>query len=461
MPRAFLTSSATTVLESAALISKIISDSSGHTLTVPFAGYCAYASATVHVWGVFSKNPGLEQASKEGLRHNYRYLTRMKRYWGMFHYMAESVKDNYRAFADAAMKFSGAALLRRSGSGGDGTPTPMDTTNPPSRADTPGGGGPDAKASGTSGRTMFQYGDWFDKYPHGVSESEWERSHLEYRREAAHGGAEAVMSQRSDLQSVEEFFASLSPPSKADEPRRGKKIARKRGKSIAENKKTDSHVASTSNAGQSTAAIQPPPPPSRSAGPGPAGLPTTAAPADLDVNVHRPFNPSDFDITSPSLYQTPPFPSLPAEGFGDPNSPNINFHWINTLPAIDRQMVFGAYSGVDPSNTHPNTHLGTSSFVNDDATQMDNFGNTNPWEHVDVNSFGFDDSLAGGTGMVDTSSSAWLLPFNIDPPDYGGVEEMGNTALDGMDFHDFPGGGGGAVGSDLGGQFPEPESGGG
>src|ERR1700742_1155939 len=104
MPKPFLTASANIVLESASLISKLIADSTGHTLTVPFAGYCAYAAATVHVWGIFSKNAALEAQSKENLRHNYKYLTRMKRYWGMFHYMAESVKDIYRAFADAALR---------------------------------------------------------------------------------------------------------------------------------------------------------------------------------------------------------------------------------------------------------------------------------------------------------------------------------------------------------------------
>lgn len=67
-----------------------------------------------------------------------------------------------------------------------------------------------------------------------------------------------------------------------------------------------------------------------------------------------------------------------------------------------------------------------------------------------MNGFGFNDPLGGGMGMMDTSSSAWLLPFNIEPPNYGGMEEFGNTALDGMDLNDLAGGV-----SDVGGQFAE------
>lgn len=480
MPKTFLSNSANTVIESGSLISKIIADSAGHTLTVPFAGYCAYAAATVHVWGIFSKNPGLEAASKENLRHNYKYLTRMKRYWGMFHYMAESVKENYRAFADAAMRMRGSSsnalrseiLPRRQGSsGGEGINIPMDldtaggSTNPPSRDETPGAdpGKHGASSSAGSGKTMFQYGDWFDKYPHGVSESEWEKSHLEYRREA--GTAEAVMSQRSDLQSVEEFFASLSPPSKADDgpgAQRGKKIARRRGKSVAENKKgvateAGKNSASTS-AGPSTAAGQP----------GSQAQPAAqeqAKSAMTSAPVVQPFNPADFDITSSTLYQTPQVGGQQSSqaadpfAFGDPNLPHGPFSWINTLPAIDRQMVFGAYTGNEPSND-PNLDTATLTNLNHDSPSLGNFGSTNPWDQLDLSGFGYNDPLAGGTGMMDTGSSAWLLPFNIEPPSFGGgLEEFGNTALDGMDFGDMSGTGGDMGGGEAGGQFPDQKPG--
>ncbi|EXJ81218.1 hypothetical protein A1O3_07508 [Capronia epimyces CBS 606.96] len=513
MPKPFLTSSATTVIESANLISSLIDESTGHTLTVPFAGYCAYAAATVQVWGIFSKNAGLEASSKENLRHNYKYLTRMKRYWGMFHYMAESIKDNYRAFADAARRQSQShsQSLGRPAAGlggpanglmppsshsrpsavgdGSGTQTPMmDLDASSSRPGTPGA---DNKGTGThtatssagSGKAMFQYGDWFDKYPHGVSESEWERSHLEYRREAG-GAAEAVMSQRSDLQSVEEFFASLSPPSKADDANggpRGKKIARRRGKSVAENKKAGTTEGKTTALSTLGAAAGTGPLTTTTAGapnsqrrqsqsrhpqPQPSQqLPEQQLPVPTpDLNLTQPFNPSNFDITSPSLYQAPQFPgaqSQPSDqyNYGAPTSPHLNLHFVSTLPAIDRQMVFGAYANVDPPS---NNNLGASAMGNLDTSHLSpslgNFGAANPWDQLDVAGFGFSEPLAGGAGgMMDTSSSAWLLPFNIEPPDYGGMDDFGNTALDGMDFGDLGATGGGDIRGQFANQNPSTE----
>jgi hypothetical protein len=132
VPRQFFSDAGRATVEAAAHISNLISQASGYMLTVPFAGYCAYAASTVHIWGMFSRNAQLEARSKENLRHAYRYLNKMKRYWGMFHYMVESAKDRYRHFADAAMKGS--------------------------------------KSSEDSGDSaIFQYGDWFDKYPRQAS----------------------------------------------------------------------------------------------------------------------------------------------------------------------------------------------------------------------------------------------------------------------------------------------------
>ncbi|KEF57932.1 uncharacterized protein A1O9_05854 [Exophiala aquamarina CBS 119918] len=528
MPKPFLTNSANTVIESAALISKLISDSTGHTMTVPFAGYCAYAAATVHVWGIFSKNASLEASSKENLRHNYKYLTRMKRYWGMFHYMAESVKDIYRAFADASLRHGGggpsrplsrgggqqqlpSSLLRRPSAAGsqtlmdlDGLPlggtTTAPSTNPPSRSETPGlassagdkannaAGGHNASSSSGSNKAMFQYGDWFDKYPHGVSESEWEKSHLEYRREA--GTADAVMSQRSDLQSVEEFFASLSPPSKGEDGpgagqgggpggARGKKVARKRGKSVAENKK--GATATTTGAGGAGGNASA----SSSGGAGGGGglssssdaqrqqqqqqlqlqqqqgqqsqpgilIPvTTPTGTDLNLNLTHPFNPSDFDITSPTLYHTPQFSGGQQQNQQGPNDPyNYNasaFPFASALPEIDRQMVFGAYAGLDPSNA--STHGGTGALNEQSPSMGGHFGSSsNPWEGIDMGGFGGYGDMH--SGMMDTSSSAWLLPFNIEPPSYGNMEDYGGTALDGMDLGDLAGPAAGGAGSDVGG----------
>jgi hypothetical protein len=71
MPKQFLSDAGREVVEAANRISTLIENAAGHMLTVPFAGYCAYAASTVQVWGIFSKNPQLEASSNENLRHNY------------------------------------------------------------------------------------------------------------------------------------------------------------------------------------------------------------------------------------------------------------------------------------------------------------------------------------------------------------------------------------------------------
>lgn len=251
-PKEFLAAAGGTAVEAASQISKLLADSTGHTLTVPFAGYCAYASATVHIWGIFSKNASLESSSRENLRHCYKYLNRMRRYWAMFHYMAESVKDTYRAFADAASRL---ARKQAKAQGNAGVSTdPFENLDPLSKGDADANNeteGDESQAKNDESKIrIFQYGDWFEKYPHGVSEKEWEQNHLPHRSDSVKG-SEAIMSQQSELQSVEEFFASLSPPSKAEDAANRRKFVRKKGKSIHEDKSTKVSQQAGGDAGRS------------------------------------------------------------------------------------------------------------------------------------------------------------------------------------------------------------------
>lgn len=191
MPHDFLTESARAALDAANQISILINEAMDHNVVAPFAGYSAFFSSTVHVHGVFSKNPKLEAQSKKYLAYNVKYLTKMKKYWGMFHYIAENLKDLYRQHADAQMKGPAAVGDKKKGS-------------------------------------IFQYGDWFDRYPHGVSKTDYEDA---AESNANEPGTDAVLGQKSDLQSVEEFFASLSPPSRADQQR--KQARKNKSKSVS------------------------------------------------------------------------------------------------------------------------------------------------------------------------------------------------------------------------------------
>ena len=327
MPKSFLSDAGRAAVEAAHHISVLIDRASAYPLTVPFAGYCAYSASTVHIWGIFSKNAQLEARSKENLRHTYRYLNKMKRYWGMFHYMVESAKDRYRQFADAAIR---GAVVAQSG----------DQITP-----------------------MFQYGDWFDKYPHGVSRLHWEDPDPQQKEK----GDDAVMGQKPDLQSVEDFFASLSPTPQSSVPRR-------------------SHSRKSSKAG--SVSMQQPSPQQQQ-----QMLDVTMAetPGMLAAAGTGFPQPSLYPQTRPSPFGQSPFDfTVPAD----------------QLPQLDRQFVYGSFGDFN-----------TSPFVPSNNTSP-----MPPPEHQhqqtqDSSAFfssHMDPSAPAGTGEFH-QPSAWFLPFNLDP----------------------------------------------
>ncbi|KAL1989358.1 hypothetical protein VTN96DRAFT_120 [Rasamsonia emersonii] len=334
MPKSFLSDAGRAAVEAAHHISMLIDRASGYSLTVPFAGYCAYSASTVHIWGIFSKNAQLEARSKEDLRHTYRYLNKMKRYWGMFHYMVESAKDRYRQFADAAIKGP--------------------------RASNPNGQGP----------PMFQYGDWFDKYPHGVSRSHWEDPDPSKKKET---GDDAVMGQRPDLQSVEDFFASLSPSQKSLQPHKQQKRDDKR-----ESKDSPSDAASMPR--QSADFGQPMP------------APPQQEPPLMDMLMAN--APADFSgFNDPNLFHR-------AQSFGQPN---LDFYFPDHIPQMDRHFVYGSYVGADPAAVMPSgMSMGPNGGVDGQVA------------NGAAGSFWTDPFTPAGTGEF-FQPSAWFLPFNLDP----------------------------------------------
>ncbi|EMD00621.1 hypothetical protein BAUCODRAFT_60992, partial [Baudoinia panamericana UAMH 10762] len=173
MPSDFLQKAQKAAFAAANQISALVHESMDHLVVAPFAGYAAFFSSTVQINGAFAKNPQLEARSKQNLAWNVKFLTKMKKYWGMFHFVTENLRELYRRHADAAR--SGAGQSKHT-DGGDGA--------------------------------IFQYGDWFDRYPHGVSGTDYEEPSLVVKKEP---GADAVLGQKSDLQTVEEFFSKLSP----------------------------------------------------------------------------------------------------------------------------------------------------------------------------------------------------------------------------------------------------------
>lgn len=343
MPQEFRAEAARIALDAANQISALVNDAMDYTVVVPFSGYCAFFSSTVHISGAFSKNAALEAASKQNLAYNVKFLTKLKKYWGMFHFVTENLRDLYRRHADAA----------RSGSN------------------------PGNKENGEQG--IFQYGDWFDRYPHGVSGTDYEEPSAEVKKEP---GADAVLGQKSDLQSVEEFFSKLTPPSRAVQRERQQPTSRKVAK--RRSAKSESKQARPDQNGNATVSV--------------AGQ-------------------NEFDVQNTAAGM-PGF-AQPSTGFTPDLQQTQNAALVgSSLPLMsqmDRQMVLDSYAGV---NAMP---------MLDPATSLN-------WDGFDFT------ALASGNSNIFTdNSAAWFMPFNMEPPAGGednffggGVDwgSMANLAVD-------------------------------
>ncbi|MCJ1465117.1 hypothetical protein MMC07_003733 [Pseudocyphellaria aurata] len=396
LPKAFVAEAGSAAIEAAAQISLLLKDALDYLVVAPFAGYCAFTSSTVQVWGIFSKNPSLEATSKQNLARNVKYLSKMKRYWGMFHFMGHNLKDIYRQHAEASHKG-----LK---------------------------GGETSKQD----QGIFQYGDWFQKYPHGVSKTDYEDPTTEIKKELSN---EAVLSQKSDLRSVEEFFSSLAPPAYAAPNRKPPK-------------KTAKKLSHTT--------------PSLSLQPDTKRHPPQPAPHP-PLQTHPPLLPLQLSTPHPSLPPTPfspqpnqlLFPSAP----GPPNfQPTYDL-----LPQLDRHLVYGAHAGSDP------TASSSSSAMNALSTHDPTSNAASEAPQVSTSDLGgglsWDASVAlGGSdfqqqqqqqqaamqaasqgapylGMSDLHTGAWFMPFNLNPPE---------IVTEGDDFGRGPFGGFGA-GDGMGG----------
>ena len=351
MPHDFLTESARTALDAANQISLLINEAMDHNVVAPFAGYSAFFSSTVHVHGVFSKNPKLEAQSKKYLAYNVKYLSKMKKYWGMFHYIAENLKELYRQHADAQLRGAGSA--------------PGDKGKAP----------------------IFQYGDWFDRYPHGVSKTDYEDAAC---APTAEPGTDAVLGQKSDLQSVEEFFASLSPPTRA-ETQRTKQARKTKSKSVSKADAPSSTGAP--NTAAATAAQQ-----AHAAAAQHAQHAQRRASQVHPTQLHRQMgqitiNPQDaLDAFDPSYFAQAAAPQTYLADY-----PHAGGHpslaLLNTSPT---------------SMIHPGQQMDMSPFpdLTPHATNASFWGLDHP-------------GMGGGSGFFDPSNAGWFLPFNVEPPVLG------------------------------------------
>ena len=356
MPHSFLEEAGPLAVEAASEISSLIKHAWDHHAVAPFLGYCAFLSSTVHVWAIFSKSQAIEETSRRHLTTNVNYLTKMKKYWGMFHFMIQNLKDIYRQHADANMKDSGEKQAQ------------------------------DNK--------IFQYGDWFGKYPHGVSEKDYEVSAVQVKKESE---GDSALSHKSDLQSVEDFFHTQSPPSRTKEPKR---LAKKHPK----------------------IALQPDDQQQQEQQPELQSVQQGMVPVQM-TDSQAPIDPSAFVGQHPTqLYPQPCNNSFPQAYDLLPMSTAAN---SALLPQLDRHLVYGAYAGHDPTGSSSASALSAmtngqqepSSALSDPSTQMwDNPLNISPQEQQHM--------LGSGAGyMGDLQTSAWFMPFNLNPSQMSGENE--------------------------------------
>ena len=371
MPKSFLAEAGPAAMDAASQISTLIKGAIEHHAVAPFLGYCAFLSSTVHVWGIFSKNQSFEVSCRKHLENNVKYLGQMKKHWGMFHFMVENLKEIYRQHADASLKGSGETAAQDN--------------------------------------TIFQYGDWFEKYPHGVSETDYQDPAVQIKKES---DVDAALSQKSDLQSVEDFFQNQSSTSRTTKPNKSSKRTAK----IAS--QPGDRLSQPQQPGYQTDAAQ--------RGMLPIPIPDTQSPLD-----HSAFS----NQHASQLYPQPCSNSFPQSYDLLPLSTPAN---TALLPQLDRHLVYGAYAGNDPTGASSASALNAlTQSHHDPGGHGLSDPNSQLWDNpLDLSPQQQQQLLSSGGYMGDLQTSAWFMPFNLNPPEIGEGEDFGR----GLDSFEESGG---------------------
>lgn len=408
MPPEFLTECARAALDAASQISMLVHRAHDYRVVAPFAGYSAFLSSTVHIQGLSSRNPAVEASAKQYLAWNVKFLSSMKKHWGMFYFVTENLRDLYRRQMDTSSRSQ------------QGTAAPAGTK--------------------PSEQGIFQYGDWFDRYPHGVSGTEYEEGSNEAKKEQA---ADALFGQKADLQSVEEFFSKIQPQNK-NTPRKAAK--RKQSKSTESPAVKASSPSSTTpvqqhhHQRQSSKSHNSQPDQMDIARSGNSGMQQFAQ------------NPSSSSfIENSSLFSTSGLQNE-LTAMQQPQQPSY-LQNPGIMSQLDRHMVLSSYAG-GSSGSGLTTPGGTNLAAAAAASSGMNFGadvdmNTNPAAqfNFDLSSAAMGNSTAqqqqqqssGGGGDVyslptpgtwnDPNALSWFMPFNVEPP--SGMGDIDQTLFGG------------------------------
>ena len=376
IPKSFLAKAGPAAVDAAAKISMLLEDALDYNAVAPFIGYCAFLSGTVHVWGLFSRNASLEALCKKSLGSNIKYLNAMEKYWGMMPFMVKNLKDMYREHADAASK-------------GIGERSKKDAT-------------------------IFQYGDWFTRYPHGISSPDGKNSTVDIKKELGKAGKSARGSEGSKAKDASQKLSS--PPSKSNSSKRS---SRKHSKPASSQPKLS--------------AI----PPRQQAPSLMLDDPNQHQPNVLPIAVAESNQPpmTPYTPTHPQLSQL--YSNTPTSGVY-PSTPQdlMPLHTaVNTslLPQLDRSLVYDAYAG----NSNESIDLNALMSQMQGYDQIGAPGGVWEGQGLVMDIAQQQQAMMQGQGSmgvpmgpgpfpVDPQTSAWFMPFNMIPPGLdGNGEDMG------------------------------------
>ena len=239
---------------------------------------------------------------------------------------------------------------------------------------------------------VVHYGDWFDRYPYATSQTDSDDTGVRVKEDS---DKHLLPSRRPGSQKLEEFFHTPPPPGKLAQPKK----PRKSSKPLSQVTRKPSHPA------PSLPTIRPP------------LMQTSPSMAMPDAQLTM--MPSPFAVNHDLYYQP-----------DDPYSTTNNFGAISSqsnqalLPQLDRQMVYNAYAGNDPSASSSTSALNAMTGGADPQDFTPVNGNA-MWDGSPPIEMSQQTMLLGSEGnpgpyMPDMSTSAWFMPFNLNPPDVNG-----------------------------------------
>ncbi|QPH12305.1 hypothetical protein C2857_004427 [Epichloe festucae Fl1] len=421
VPSEFLPRASAQTVAAANRISEMLRDAEQAkcNVTAPFAGYCAFSATNMHMFGIFSSNAAVKATAEVNAGINIKFLRKTMRYWGMFHWMVENIRTQYRNALEAS----------RSGKLG---------------------------TQGLGAWPVLQFADWFNRYPHGVSDFDVVEPTVQRRRER---GEDAVLEQKPELQSVEDYFTSLASPSSTEgggpppppaskRKQMTKKSSESAGNSNSNNNSNNNHLnngKAIDGAGQSTAGPRAAASRQLSVSGGGGGSGQANGPASAGYNHHHPVGgrpgpgplshvhthqqPYNTAMSPMSPVQTSPFPPpgpgqspffapdmLQMNGMGHRGSADLSPNLDSPHVSFGYGLSSGGQNMMDSSAAtwqQAKNASDTNKMLHHNQQAVKVNGGHAPTRHL------HNQGQIGADGLVEFNGSdlpaGWVMPFSIDP----------------------------------------------